>query len=118
MSDQIVIEDNKEDILPSATSNFKMESSSKPKKKITQKKVAKPLKAKIAKIMKKRRSAKKDCQDEKQTLQSMLNQIPLMQSLCENHENKRITMKLLVHITPIKKKCKNQKDTRLRTRAF
>ena len=112
MSDQIVIEDNKEYILPSATSNFKMESTSTPKKKVT-----KPLKAKIAKIMKKQRRPKKDCQDEKQTLQSMLNQIPLIhQSLCENsHQNKRTTIKLLVQVTPVKKETKSssKKDKKI-----
>jgi len=113
MPDQIVIEDSKEDVLPSTTSNFKMESTSKPQKKITQEKAAKPLKAKIEKIMKKT----KKHQDEKQILQSVLNQIPLIhQSLCENsHQNKRTTIKLLVQVTPVKKETKSssKKDKKI-----
>ena len=103
MPDQIVIEDSKEDILPSATSNFKMESTSKPQKKVTQKKATEPLKVKIKKIMKKQRP-KKDCQDEKQTLQSVLNQIPLIHQSLSLHQNKKTTIKLLVQVTPTRKR--------------
>jgi hypothetical protein len=52
--------------------------------------------------MKKQRP-KKDCQDEKQTLQSVLNQIPLIHQSLSLHQNKKTTIKLLVQVTPTRK---------------
>ena len=123
MSDQIVIEDNKEEILPSATSNFKKGSTSKPKKMKKMKKQPQPLSVK-RKIMKKKRSDEQITQlkrkimekkrsDEQLTLQSMINQIPLIHNnLCRNsHQNHRTTIKLLVQITPVKEtKSSSKKD--------
>ena len=100
MSDQIVIKDNREEILPSATSNFKKGSTSKTKKKVVEKKKTKQLQDTIKRIIKEN----KDHQAEEQTLQSVLNQIPLIQRNLYKKHNVKTTIKLVVQVTPTRKR--------------
>jgi len=106
MSDQIVIEDNKEEILPSAASSkiySKKRSTSKPKKKIMEKKKTHQLQDKIKRIIKENKE-KRDHEAEEQTLQSVLSQIPSIQRNLYKKHNVKTTIKLIVQVTPTHKR--------------